>query len=355
MKTADFVYHLPPEYIAQTPVEPRDSSKLMVLERGTGEIRHRVFREICSYLQAGDLLVLNDTRVIPARLGSRKTGTGGRVEILLLECLEGATWLALVGGRKVREGTVLELVQPDGVATGVQGKITQPRGGGQWAIEFNRPASEWLWEVGQTPLPPYIRGYTGDPERYQTVYSRHDGSAAAPTAGLHLTAEMLLRLREMKVELAYLTLQIGLDTFKPIDEKEISAHAMHSEWMRLGAETARQVNETKSAGGRVIAVGTTVVRALETVGLVDRLPGQESDPRIGCTVSAWEGPTNLFVTPGFRFRVVDAMITNFHLPRSTLLVLVSAFAGLESIKRAYAAAMAHGYRFYSFGDAMLIL
>lgn len=356
MKTADFFYDLPPEYVAQTPVEPRDSAKLMVLDRATGEIRHRVFRDICiSCLRAGDLLVLNDTRVIPARLGCRKTGTGGRVEILLLECLGGATWLALVGGRKVREGTVLELVKPDGVATAVHAKITQTRGGGQWAVKFNKPAGEWLWELGQTPLPPYIRGYTGDPERYQTVYSRHEGSAAAPTAGLHFTAEMLLCLREMEVGLTYLTLQIGLDTFRPIDEDEIGAHAMHSERMRLGAETARQINETKSAGGRVVAVGTTVVRALETVGLADRLPGPEFDPRTGCAVSAWEGPTNLFITPGFRFQVVDAMITNFHLPRSTLLVLVSAFAGLGSIKRAYAAAMTHGYRFYSFGDAMLIL
>jgi len=350
MKTADFDYHLPPEYIAQTPVEPRDSSKLMALDRATGRIEHRIFHDIGDYLRPGDLLVLNDTRVIPARLYARKAVTGGRVEILLLEQQNPHTWLVLAGGRKVRVGTVLELENPNGEKVGIRAEIKELGIGGQRVIEFDRPAGEWLWKLGRAPLPPYIHNYTGDPERYQTIYSQYEGSAAAPTAGLHFTPELLLDLRQMGVKLAYVTLRIGLDTFKPIDEEEIAAHTIHTEWARLGPETARQINETRLAGGRVVAVGTTAVRTLETAALKSRCADCG-----WAAVSAFEGPTGLYITPGFDFQVVDTMITNFHLPRSTLIVLVSAFAGLETIRKAYTTAIDHHYRFYSFGDAMLIL
>ncbi len=331
---------------------PRDSSRLMVLDRETGRVEHCVFRGVGSYLRAGDLLVLNDTRVIHARLYAKKTGTGGRVEILLLEQKGSLSWLALVGGSRVRTGTSLELLDKEGQASGVQAKIRRESAGAQRIVEFDRPSDQWLWELGHLPLPPYIRGYSGDPERYQTVFSRHEGSAAATTAGLHYTPDLLENLRAMGVSIGYVTLRIGLDTFKPITEQDISQHPIHTEWARLNTETARQVNETKLAGGRVVAVGTTVVRVLETAAL--RMVCGDSGPgeRPCC---AFEGPTDLYITPGFRFRAVDAMVTNFHLPRSTLLVLVAAFAGLHQVKDAYRIAIDHRYRFYSFGDAMLIL
>jgi S-adenosylmethionine:tRNA ribosyltransferase-isomerase len=351
VKTADFDYTLPPEQIAQTPVEPRDSARLMVLDRSTGEIEHRIFHDLGDYLLPGDLLILNDTRVIPARLYARKVPTGGRVEILLLEQTGVLTWRALVGGRKVRVGTNLELVD----SPPVRAEIQALEDGGQRIIVFDRPTSEWLNELGHTPLPPYIHGYRGDPERYQTVYSRREGSAAAPTAGLHFTADLLLSLLEMGVKLAYVTLRIGLDTFKPLDTADIRDHKIHTEWAQLDASVAKQINETKLAGGRIIAVGTTAVRTLETGALGANPAGCEDSQCRWSTVAAFEGPTDLYITPGFRFRAVDALITNFHLPRSTLIVLVSAFAGRDTIKHAYATAIDQDYRFYSFGDAMLIL
>lgn len=355
MKTADFDYELPEELIAQTPAEPRDSSRLMVLERSAGQLEHRGFRDLTTFLRPGDLLVLNDTRVIPARLPARKKGTGGRAEILLLEKGDNERWLALVGGRKVRAGTELELINRESEITGLEARVVAEKDGGQRVIEFNRPAGEWLAEFGQTPLPPYIRGYSGDPERYQTIYSRHEGSAAAPTAGLHFTPELLFGLREKGVGLAFVTLRIGLDTFKPIEEAEVAAHRIHTEWARLSPETARLVNETRLAGGRIIAVGTTAVRTLETAALIANPDICEEGQCGWTTVAAFEGATDLYITPGFRFLAVDGLLTNFHLPRSTLILLVSAFAGKNAIKEAYASAIEHRYRFYSFGDAMLIL
>jgi len=355
MNTAAFDYQLPIELIAQTPAEPRDSSKLMVLDRATGRIEHRIFRDIGEYLRPGDLMVLNNTRVIPARLYGRKAGTGGRVEILLLAQESAHNWQALVGGRRTRVGTVIELNRPDGAPAGVSVQVQELGPGGQRLLRFDRPSDEWLLELGNTPLPPYIRNYTGDPERYQTVYARPEGSAAAPTAGLHFTPELLLELRAQNIQLAYITLRIGLDTFKPIDKENILNHSIHTEWAQLGPETAQQINQTKLAGGRIVAVGTTAVRTLETAALQAR-----SDPGGGnsCgwnTVAAFEGPTDLYITPGFSFQAVDVMLSNFHLPRSTLIVLVSTFAGLNTIKQAYQTAIKSGYRFYSFGDAMLIL
>lgn len=356
MKTADFDYHLPEELIAQTPAEPRDGSRLMVLSRSSSGVEHRNFRELLSFLQAGDLVVLNDTRVIAARLDARKKRTGGRVEILLLEQDgDNQQWLALVGGRRVRAGTELELVDRESGHAGPEATVVEERDGGQRIIRFERPANEWLADLGQMPLPPYIHGYSGDPERYQTVYSRHEGSAAAPTAGLHLSSELLFGLREAGVRLAYVTLRIGLDTFKPIEEEEISDHRIHTEWARLSPETARQVNETRLSGKRVIAVGTTVVRTLETAAQIANPDACDGKQCGWATVAAFEGPTDLFIVPGFRFRAVDGLLTNFHLPRSTLILLVSAFAGHDMIREAYSQAIAMRYRFYSFGDAMLIL
>jgi S-adenosylmethionine:tRNA ribosyltransferase-isomerase len=356
LKTADFDYHLPEELIAQTPAEPRDSSRLMVLDRSTGKLEHRAFRELESYVRPGDLMVLNDTRVIPARLAARKKRTGGQVEILLLERDQNdQQWLALVGGRRVRVGTELELVNRSDGLPGPEATVLEERSGSQRIIRFDRPTGEWLERYGQMPLPPYIHSYSGDPERYQTVYSRHEGSAAAPTAGLHMSSELLFGLREAGVNLAYVTLRIGLDTFKPIEEEEIVDHRIHTEWARLSPETARQINETRLSGRRVIAVGTTVVRTLETAAKIanpDTCDGKQCG---WATVSAFEGSTDLFIIPGFRFRAVDALLTNFHLPRSTLILLVSAFAGQDTIREAYAQAIAMRYRFYSFGDAMLIL
>lgn len=354
MKTADFDYALPPELIAQTPAEPRDSSRLMVLDRDSGQIEHRTFRDISQYLRPGDLLVLNNTRVIPARLYGQKANTGGQVEVLLLEQHSSHEWRALVGGRRVRVGTILEINRPDGTLSDVQAQVQEIGSGGQRVLRFSQPSDEWLWNLGHTPLPPYIHNYHGDPERYQTVYSRPEGSAAAPTAGLHFTPELLLQLREQNIQLTYITLRIGLDTFKPIDDENIHKHSIHTEWAQLSSSAAQQINQTKLAGGRVVAVGTTAVRTLETAALKAN-PANCQDNQCGwSTVAAFEGPTELYITPGHQFRAVDAILTNFHLPRSTLIVLIAAFAGLDTVKHAYRIAIQHRYRFYSFGDAMLI-
>ena len=353
MKTTEFDYALPPELIAQEPADPRDSARLMVLDRETGSIEHRQFGDITSFLKPGDLLVLNNTRVIPARLFARKAGTGGKVEILLLEQVAPSSWRALVGGKRVRVGT--ELVLSNSTHP-VQATVSAVESSGQRIIEFSRPTSEWLWDVGHTPLPPYITRYQGDPERYQTVYSRHEGSAAAPTAGLHFTPDLLLALRDQGVQIATVTLRIGLDTFKPIDEPDIRQHQIHTEWAQLDPQTAQQINQTRLAGGRIVAVGTTTVRTLETAARIAAPdPCADGDACGWSTVAAFEGPTDLYITPGYQFRAVDVLITNFHLPQSTLIVLVAAFADLPTIKAAYAEAIAEKYRFYSFGDAMLIL
>jgi len=338
MKTSDFDYELPESTIAQTPAEPRDSSRLLVVHRETGEVEHKIFRDIKGYLKAGDLLVVNRTRVIPARIFAKK-GTGGRVELLLLRRRDELTWEALVGGKGLRVGTKVQVEQ------GPQAEILEILAGSERVIKFTESIEPYFPKVGNVPLPPYIHEKLNDPERYQTVYARDTGSAAAPTAGLHFTPELLKELEDNGVKIAYVTLHVGLDTFAPVNEENPEEHKIHSEWCELTQETADLINETRQNQGRVIAVGTTSVRTLESAGqLLNRK-----------LIAPFTGPTSIYILPGYQFKVVDAMITNFHLPKSTLIMLVSAFAGRERILRAYATAIEEGYRFYSFGDAMLIL
>jgi len=357
LKTAEFDYELPPDLIAQTPIEPRDASRLMVVDRRTGEIAHRHFHNLPDYLEPGDLLVHNESRVIPARLFARKP-TGGKVEILLLRQRTPSTWHALVKGKRVRVGLRLALLDgPDGSPIGTQAEVVEEGERGERTLAFAQPALTLAGQVGVTPLPPYIHTPLEDAERYQTIYARVPGSAASSTAGLHFTPELLLRLREMGVRSAFVTLHIGLDTFRPVGEDDIEDHPMHTEYCSLTPEVAQQVNQARLEGHRVVAVGTTSVRTLETAALA--AVGGDGEPCAdGCPwrqVAAFEGDTDLFITPGFRFRAVDGLITNFHLPRSTLLMLVAAFASKELLDRAYAEAIEQQYRFYSFGDAMLIL
>lgn len=355
MKTADFDYQLPPELIAQTPIEPRDASRLMVLNRDTGEITHHHFHDLPSFLHPGDLLVYNESRVIPARLFARKP-TGGKVEILLLRQRADDTWETLVGGKRVRPGMRLRLLNgPNGEPTDTEAKVIDAGERGMRVLAFDQPVLPLAGEVGTTPLPPYIHTPLKDADRYQTVYARVPGSAAAPTAGLHFTPELLHELREMGVRSAFVNLHIGLDTFRPVSEDLVEEHHMHTEHCVLTPEVAQQVNQAKLEGNRVVAVGTTSVRVLETAAL--KASGGEADttPCPWQSVNAFAGETDLFIYPGYRFRAVDVMITNFHLPRSTLLMLVAAFAGKELLDRAYAEAIRERYRFYSFGDAMLIL
>ncbi len=366
MKVSDFDYDLPPELIAQHPVEPRDASRLLVLDRATGEIAHRRFRDLPDLLHPGDVLVANDTRVIPARLFARKP-TGGRVEILLLGAAEGETWRALVGGRNVGVGLSLTLLDHTGAETDITAEVTAAGDDAGRVLRFSRPAATWLEGLGYPPLPPYIHETLSDPERYQTIYARPAGSAAAPTAGLHFTPDLLLALRARGVLFETVTLHVGLDTFKPVTAEEVTDHVIHSEWAGLTAEAARRINEAALAGGRIVAVGTTTARVLETAALRSAgisgplrtisardAGGETTNICPWRPVAAFEGATDLFIHPGYRFRAVDALITNFHLPRSSLLMLVSALAGREAVLAAYRAAVAEEYRFYSFGDAMLI-
>ncbi|MEZ4767369.1 MAG: tRNA preQ1(34) S-adenosylmethionine ribosyltransferase-isomerase QueA [Caldilineales bacterium] len=355
MKTSDFDYNLPPDRIAQTPVEPRDASRLLVVDRATGRLEHRTFRDVGDYLRAGDLLVANNSRVIPARLFGRKP-TGGQVEIFLLHPLADGRWECLVGGKGLRPGVQVSIDIPSSGVSPVTATIETETGDGARVVSFDRPLSQWLHEAGHVPLPPYIHHELDDPERYQTIYSRVEGSVASSTAGLHFTSDLLVSLRERGIGVAFVTLHIGLDTFQPVKVEEIDAHPMHSEWASLSSDVARQINETTLRGGRVVAVGTTAVRTLEWAATgAQGLDPYDVDACPWKRTAAFEGPTDLFIRPGYRFRAVDAMITNFHLPRSTLLMLVSAFAGKELIDRAYQVAIAERYRFYSFGDAMLLL
>ncbi len=340
MKLSEFDYNLPQERIAQTPVEPRDASRLLVLDRQTGEITHTHFYEIGRFLQPGDLLVVNRTRVMPARIYAQKVPTGGKVEILLLNRLDGDLWEAMVGGKRVKVGTRLSI---QGV---VEAEVEKVLDGPRRLLRFSQPVDDLLEQIGQMPLPPYIHEKLQDPARYQTVYADQTGSAAAPTAGLHFTPKLLATLEQAGIGLAEVTLHVGLDTFAPVTEDEVTEHHIHTEWCQLTADTAGQINRTRAAGGRVVAVGTTSVRTLETAAL---------HSPVGGPISPIEGNTNLYILPGFRFQAVDAMVTNFHLPKSTLLMLVSAFAGRETILQAYQTAIEEQYRFYSFGDAMLIL
>ncbi|MGD8996552.1 MAG: tRNA preQ1(34) S-adenosylmethionine ribosyltransferase-isomerase QueA [Anaerolineae bacterium] len=366
MKTVEFDYQLPTELIAQQPVSPRDASRLLVVDRGEEAVLHRHFYDLPRFLKPGDLLVHNQTRVIRARLFARKP-TGGKVEILLLRqrddgpgkglsATQARTWEALVGGKGVRAGLPLTLLDgPDGAPIDARAEVVARGERAMRVLRFDRPVLQLAQEVGVTPLPPYIHEALEDDQRYQTVYARKPGSAAAPTAGLHFTPELLHELREMGVRSEFVTLHIGLDTFQPVREEQIEAHEMHTEYCSLRPEVASRVNQTKLEGHRVVAVGTTSVRVLETASL-QALGGDTcSETCPWQTVAAFEGETDLFIYPGYRFRAVDALITNFHLPRSTLLMLVAAFAGKDLIDRAYAEAIDRRYRFYSFGDAMLIL
>lgn len=353
MKTSEFDYDLPSELIAQTPLEPRSVSRLMVLNRASGDILHRRFYDLPDLLRPGDLLVHNESRVIPARLFAQKA-TGGRVEMLLLRPRDDLTWETLVHGKRVRVGTRLTLLDaPDGAPTDAQAEVLEVGERGLRVLLFNKPVLPLAKQVGTTPLPPYIHTSLTDPERYQTVYARTPGSAAAPTAGLHFTPDLLLELREKGIQSAFVTLHIGLDTFRPVQEERIEDHRIHTEYCRLTPEVAEQINRVKLAGGRVVAVGTTSVRVLETAARAAARAQVEVCPRQ--SIAAFDGPTDLFIYPGYRYRIVDVLITNFHLPRSTLLMLVAAFAGKELMERAYSEAIRQRYRFYSFGDAMLIL
>jgi S-adenosylmethionine:tRNA ribosyltransferase-isomerase len=341
MQTSDFDYDLPEDRIAQTPVEPRDSSRLLVLHRESGTVEHRRFDQIGDYLQKGDLLVLNQTRVIAARMYARKI-TGGRVELLLLRRQDAATWEVLVGGKGLVQGTRLE------VENGPTAEIVGELEGSQRLVRFSEPVEDFLDQAGMMPLPPYIHERLGDPERYQTVYAREPGSAAAPTAGLHFTAQLMSGLRKQGVEIAFVTLHVGLDTFAPVTETRPEDHKIHTEWCDLPPATADIINRTRANGRRVVAVGTTSARTLESASRYSYLG---RFPRI----APYSDRTDLYILPGFRFTLVDALITNFHLPRSTLLMMVSAFAGRERVLQVYEIAKREGYRFYSFGDAMLIV
>lgn len=340
MLVSDFDYELPPELIAQHPVEPRDHSRLLVLNRTTKGWSDRNFYELPSLLTPGDLLVFNDTKVIPARLFAEKQGGSARIEVFLLKQLSSFSWECLVRpGKRVKPGVNLLF------AKGVRGQVlaTTPSGGRIIEFEGETDFREWLNQVGETPLPPYITESLADPGRYQTVYAKAEGSVAAPTAGLHFTEGLLKELAGNGVKTGFLTLHVGLGTFRPVQTERIEDHLMHSEFFTLSASLVEEIAATKKAGHRVIAVGTTVVRVLE------------SQADTAGQLRAGSGETAIFIYPGYQFKVIDALVTNFHLPRSTLLMLVSAFAGREYILESYAHAVQNKYRFFSFGDAMIIL
>lgn len=340
MKTHDFYYELPPELIAQTPLPQRDSSRLLVLDKQTGAVEHRHFHDLIVYLNPGDCLVLNNSRVLPARLLGHRLPGGGAVEVLLLKDVGNDTWECLTRpGRKTPVGT--ELSFGDGLLTAV---VTGAKEDGNKLVQFRYRGIflEILEQLGKMPLPPYIKEELQDQERYQTVYSKINGSAAAPTAGLHFTPELLSAIAEKGVKLAYVTLHVGLGTFRPVKAEDITEHEMHAEYCEISAKTASLLNETRANGGRIVCVGTTSCRTLESFA-DDKGRFREK--------SGW---TSIFIYPGYRFRAMDALVTNFHLPESTLIMLVSAFAGYEHVMEAYRIAVQERYRFFSFGDAMFI-
>lgn len=347
MKTSDFDYSLPTELIAQVPLEPRDRSRLMVINRNSGSIEHRIFSELTDYLEAGDVLVFNDSQVIPARFYGRKTGSGGRIEILLLRRLCNGQWEALLRpGKRTRVGTSIEITKGPNITCRnrktILATVVETRQNGIRIITFSDETL--LPELGNIPLPPYIHTPIDCVERYQTVYASKAGSVAAPTAGLHMSLELMNAIRQKGVDCLFTTLHIGLDTFRPVSEEDPLRHAIHQEYGIIERKNATRLNQAKLEGRRVICVGTTSVRLVEQIT-------RDSQPY----VEPFTGWVDLFILPGYHFRMTDAMITNFHLPRSTLLMMVSAFAGSELIKRAYNEAISRRYRFYSFGDAMLIL
>lgn len=340
MKTSDFYYDLPKELIAQDPLEDRSASRLMHLNKETGEYEHGHFRDILKYLKPGDCLVINDTKVIPARLYGSKVGTDAAIEILLLKRRENDIWETLVKpGKKCKVGTVISF--GDGILTGEVVDIVDE---GNRLIQFHYDGifEEILDQLGEMPLPPYITHKLQDKNRYQTVYAKHEGSAAAPTAGLHFTKELLQQVQDAGVKIAHVTLHVGLGTFRPVKVEDVTQHHMHSEFYVVEEDQAKLINDTKAAGGRVIAVGTTSCRTLESA------TGEDGILKAG---SGW---TEIFIYPGYRFKMIDGLITNFHLPESTLLMLVSALAGKEHIMAAYEEAVRERYRFFSFGDAMMI-
>ncbi|MCB9136868.1 MAG: tRNA preQ1(34) S-adenosylmethionine ribosyltransferase-isomerase QueA [Caldilineaceae bacterium] len=364
MLTSAFDYNLPERFIAQQPAEPRDSSRLLVLHREDGRLEHRRFHEIGEFLSPDDLLTANDSRVIPARLFGHKV-TGGKVEIFLLapQNEDQTRWECLTRGRNLQPGVEITLGNDN---AGLTATIVEVTATGSRLVDFSAPVTPYLDALGEIPLPPYITDYQGDRERYQTIYSRPEGSVAAPTAGLHFTPDLLVALREQGVGFDTVTLHVGLDTFKPVEAEAIDDHVIHSEWATLSAQTARHINDVTLQGGRIVAVGTTATRTLEYAAT----GAQGIDPydNRACPwqrTAAFAGAVDLFIRPGYRFRAVDALITNFHLPRSSLLMLVSAFigqahpddpdAGRRILLESYEVAKQEGYRFYSFGDAMLIV
>lgn len=336
----DFYFELPPELIAQDPLEDRSGSRLLVLDRETGEIEHKKFTDIVDYLHEGDCLVLNNTKVIPARLMGEKAGTGAAIEVLLLKRRENDVWETLVKpGKKAREGAVISF--GGGLLTGRVVDVVEE---GNRLVQFQYEGifEEVLDRLGEMPLPPYITHKLADRDRYQTVYAKYEGSAAAPTAGLHFTKELLERIRQKGVKTAYVTLHVGLGTFRPVKEENLINHHMHSEFYQVTKEAANLINNTKEAGGRVVCVGTTSCRTIESAAGADG------------KVAAGSGDTEIFIYPGYQFKVLDNLITNFHLPESTLIMLVSALAGREHVLNAYRAAVQERYRFFSFGDACFI-
>lgn len=340
MKRQDFYYELPEELIAQDPLEDRSSSRLLVLDRKSGAVSHHVFREVTDYLREGDCLVINDTKVIPARLIGSKIGTDAKIEVLLLKRKENNIWETLVKpGKKAKVGTGISF--GDGLLTGEVIDIVEE---GNRLIQFSFEGifEEILDQLGQMPLPPYITHQLQDKNRYQTVYAKHTGSAAAPTAGLHFTPELLKAIREKGVEIAKVTLHVGLGTFRPVKVDEITDHHMHSEFYQIDEEAAVKINKAKESGGRIICVGTTSCRTVESAADADG------------HLEAKSGWTDIFIYPGYEFKVLDGLITNFHLPESTLIMLVSALAGRENVLAAYEEAVRERYRFFSFGDAMYI-
>lgn len=340
MKTSDFFYELPQEQIAQTPIEPRDHSRLMVLHRDSDSIEHKHFYDIIDYLNEGDTLIVNDSRVIPARIYGYKEDTGAKIEFLLLRQLDGKRWETLVKpGKKAKPGT--RFIFGDGLLTA---EVIEVADDGNRIVELNSQENIYatLDKIGQMPLPPYITEKLEDQERYQTVYSHELGSAAAPTAGLHFTNELLDKIRDKGINIGYVTLHVGLGTFRPVKVDDVTKHKMHSEHYEIPFETAELIKRTKASGKRVIAVGTTSCRTLESVAAQGEL-------------RACDGFTDIFIYPGFEFKVLDGLITNFHLPESTLIMLVSAFYGYDKTMHAYDIAVKEKYRFFSFGDAMAIL
>ena len=340
MSLHDYYYDLPEELIAQDPLEDRSSSRLMVLNKNTGEVQHHIFKEIIDYLHEGDCLVINDTKVLPARLYGSKVGTNAKIEVLLLKRRENDVWETLVKpGKKCKPGTIISF--GDGL---LMGEVIDVVEEGNRLIQFKYEGifEEVLDQLGEMPLPPYITHKLEDKNRYQTVYAKYEGSAAAPTAGLHFTKELLEQIKEKGVKIAHVTLHVGLGTFRPVKVENILEHHMHSEFYMVDEEDAKMINDTKANGGRVISVGTTSTRTLETVADENGV------------IHAGSGWTQIFIYPGYKFKVIDCLITNFHLPESTLLMLVSALAGRDNILNAYKTAVEEKYRFFSFGDAMFI-